>query len=70
MCTPAGADASARIYSVLETAKANGHIPQRYLSVLLTELPNATTLEQVEALLPWKVSLEEVNRHYASYPAP
>ena len=68
--TPAGADASARIYSVLETAKANGHNPQRYLSVLLTELPNATTIEQVEALLPWKLSLEEVNRRYALYPAP
>jgi len=68
--TPAGADASARIYSVLETAKANGHHPQRYLSVLLTELPNASTIEQVEGLLPWNLSVEEVNRRYASYPAP
>ena len=42
------------LYSVLETAKANGHNPQRYLSVLLTELPNATTIEQVEVLLPWE----------------
>ena len=54
----------------IDRLQANGHNPQRYLNVLLTELPNATTIEQVEALLPWKLSVEEVNRRYASYPAP
>ena len=66
--TPAGADASARIYSLLETAKANQHHPQRYLSVLLTELPNVTCTEDVEALLPWRITPEEVARRYAAYP--
>ena len=66
--TPAGATASARIYSLLETAKANKHHPQRYLSVLLTELPNITCVEDVEALLPWQLTPEEVNRKYAGYP--
>lgn len=66
--TPAGADASARIYSILESAKANGHHPQRYLSVLLTELPNVTDLQDIEALLPWTLLPEEVNRRYADYP--
>jgi hypothetical protein len=66
--TPAGAEASARIYSLLETAKANQHHPQRYLSVLLTELPNATCPEDVEALLPWRITPEEVNHRYAAYP--
>jgi len=68
--TPAGADASARIYSLLESAKANRHHPQRYLSVLLTELPNATGIADTEALLPWRLTPEEVNRRYATYPAP
>lgn len=68
--TPAGADASARIYSLLETAKANQHHPQRYLSVLLTELPNVTNLSDIESLLPWTLTPEEVNRRYATYPAP
>jgi len=68
--TPAGAHASARIYSLLETAKSNRHHPQRYLSVLLTELPNATGIDEIEALLPWRLTPEEVNRRYATYPAP
>ena len=68
--TPAGADASARIYSLLETAKANGHHPQRYLAVLLTELPNANNMTDVETLLPWNLTPEEVNGRYATYPAP
>ena len=66
--TPAGATASAQIYSLLETAKANKHHPQRYLSVLLTELPNISCVEDVEALLPWQLTPEEVNRRYAGYP--
>jgi hypothetical protein len=68
--TPAGADASARIYSLLETAKANRHHPQRYLAVLLTELPNITGMMDIEALLPWNLTPEEVNGRYATYPAP
>ena len=68
--TPAGAHASARIYSLLETAKSNRHHPQRYLSVLLTELPNAIDINHIEALLPWRLTPEEVNRRYATYTAP
>ena len=63
--TPAGAEASARAYSLLETAKANGHHPQRYLSVLFTELPNVTDVAQIEQLLPWTITPEEVARRYA-----
>jgi len=68
--TPAGAEASAMIYSILETAKINAHHPQRYLSVLLSEIPNAKTAEDIESLLPWNITPEEVNRRYATYPAP
>lgn len=48
-----GATASANLYSLIETAKANGLEPYAYLKKIFTELPNATTLEHVEALLPW-----------------
>ena len=51
--TPAGAHASAVIYSLVETAKANGVEPYLWLLRVLTDLPAAKTLEDVEALLPW-----------------
>jgi transposase len=51
--TPAGAHASALIYSLVETAKANGLEPYLWLRHVLRRLPNATTAEHFEALLPW-----------------
>ena len=68
--TPSGATASARIFSVIETARANHHNPYQYLSVLLTELPQATTLEEVERLLPWNLTPEQVGVMFAAYPLP
>jgi len=53
--TPKGAHASALIYSLVETAKANGHEPYARLSHVLQELPGTTCLEDVEKLLPWKL---------------
>ena len=53
--TPAGAEASARLYGLIETAKANGCEPYAYLRRVFTDLPKATTLAEVEALLPWNV---------------
>ncbi len=50
----AGAKASANLYSLIETAKANGIEPYRYLRKIFTELPGANSLEDVEALLPFK----------------
>ena len=49
---PRGADASATIYSLIETAKANGLEPYRYLRHLFEHLPTATTDAQRKALLP------------------
>ena len=49
----ADARASANLYSVIETAKANDLEPYAYLKDIFTELPNATTLEDIDALLPW-----------------
>jgi transposase len=67
--TPAGAKASARAYSLLETAKANGHHPQRYLSILLNELPNAKCVEEIEALLPWQITPDQIAARYALLPS-
>ena len=53
--TVKGAVASANLYSLVETAKANGIEPHAYLSLLFTRLPYATTVEDFEALLPWNV---------------
>ena len=55
--TPAGADSSARLYSLIETAKANGVEPYAYLARVFAALPAATTLSQIEALLPWNIAL-------------
>jgi hypothetical protein len=54
--TPAGAEASARLYSLIETAKANDCEPYDYLRRVFTELAKATTLEEIEALLPWNIA--------------
>jgi transposase len=51
-----GAVASGNLYSVIETAKANGLEPYAYLKRIFTELPNAKTLEQIESLLPWNLA--------------
>jgi transposase len=54
--TPAGAEASARLYSLIETAKATGLEPYAYLRHIFTELPKAKTLADIEALLPWCIA--------------
>ena len=51
--TVRGAEASANLYSLIETAKANGLEPWAYLQRVFTQLPNAVTIEDVEALLPY-----------------
>ena len=52
-----GATASAILYSLVETAKANGLKPERYLQALLEQLPTT----DIEQLTPWKIKLSEVN---------
>lgn len=51
--TVTGAKASAAIYSLVETAKANGLEPFAYLRELFTTLPLAKTVADFEALLPF-----------------
>ena len=54
--TPKGATASAQIYSLIETAKANGQEPYAWLRHILERLPAASRVEDYEALLPWNCS--------------
>jgi transposase len=53
--SPHGAHASAGLYSLIETAKANGHEPYAYLCYLFEKLPTCTTDEAREALLPYRL---------------
>jgi transposase len=52
-----GAQASANLFSLVMTARANGVEPFEYLSEVFEKLPAATTVEAIEALLPWNVKL-------------
>lgn len=56
--TPEGAEASAALYSLIETAKANNIEPYLYLRTVFTRIPEANTLEDYEALLPWNIKIE------------
>ena len=56
METDNGARASAMLYSIVETAKANGINTYQYLELLLTELPKHAedkNLAFLDTLLPW-----------------
>ncbi len=53
----AGAKASANLYSLTETAKANKLNPYEYLRAVFTQLPNAKNVEDVERCLPWDITL-------------
>ena len=59
--TPKGADSSAIVYTLVETAKANGLDPYAYLRLLLTELPylgKTPSRELLDDFLPWKAALQ------------
>lgn len=55
--TAKGANASAILYSIIETAKANGLTPFDYLNHLFTVLPERKAEEDIVELLPWDVRL-------------
>ena len=54
--TVAGANASANLYSLLQTCQLNGIDGYRYLRELLIALPLASTADEYEALLPWRLT--------------
>ena len=59
--TPEGAAASACLYSLIETAKANGLEPYKYLRYLFQKLPFATSEDDYRKLLPQYLSDAELD---------
>jgi hypothetical protein len=57
--TVGGANASANLYSLLQTCMANGIDGYQYLRALLVELPKAKTVEDFESLLSWRLVIAE-----------
>ena len=61
--TPKGAEASVIAYSILETAKANGLNPEKYLMHIFTVLPDRFAKNpnaDIEDLLPWNDKIMEL----------
>jgi len=63
--SPAGARASANLYSLVETAKANDLEPYRYLRYIFERLPYARTPEDYRKLTPQYL---DRNDFHASFP--
>ena len=66
--TQAGANASVIVFTVLETAKANGLNPEAYLNHLLTVLPErlaADSKVSVDDLMPWAEEMQTSLRESA-----
>jgi transposase len=56
--SPRGAEASAMLYTLVETAKANCLEPRAYLHYLFEALPTVTAAEGIEVLLPHRLTPE------------
>ncbi len=56
----AGVKASANLYSPIETAKANGLEPYAYLRYVYTQLPQAESVDAIEALLPGNIEVDQL----------
>jgi len=59
--TARGADSSAVLYSLIESAKANGLEPFRYLKYIFDRIPMAKSKEDLRALLPDKLTMDVIN---------
>lgn len=58
--TPAGAKASCALYTLAVTACLNQVDPFAYFRYILAVLPTATTVEELERLLPWNVDTQVI----------
>jgi transposase len=58
--SPRGAHASATIYTLIETAKANGIEPYRYLRYVFTKLPLAKSKDDYRALTPQQLDPKDL----------
>ena len=53
--TDTGAEASCRVFSLIETAKRNGRDPYGYLLAVLSQLPETRSSGSWNRLLPWNI---------------
>ena len=61
--SPHGAQASAGIYTLVETAKANGLSPMKYIKYILSDMPGSAFLkfpEYLDDYLPWNPYVKEI----------
>ena len=63
---PDGASASATFYTLIETAKANGLEPYKYLCYLFDRLPFAQSKEDLQKLLPLNLTPEFLEEHHSN----
>ncbi|HFK5278501.1 transposase domain-containing protein [Providencia rettgeri] len=52
-----GANASANLYSLVMTCRANDINPYYYFQHLFTELPKRSPTDEVSDLMPWNVKI-------------
>jgi len=64
---PYGAKASATLYSLIETARANGLEPYRYFCYLFDKLAVAQNEEQLKALLPMNLTVNILEAYQQEY---
>ncbi|EDV3839551.1 transposase domain-containing protein, partial [Salmonella enterica subsp. diarizonae] len=57
--TRSGARSSAILYSLVETAKANGLVPFDYLMQVFSILPTLSANSDLSHLLPWNMTLPQ-----------
>lgn len=63
--SPKGAEASAGIYTLVETAKANGLNPRKYIQYILSDIPGTAFLQYPEFLedyMPWDPVIQKICR--------
>ena len=56
----AGVTSSANLYSLIETAKSHGLEPYVYLREVFIKLPQASTIEDIEVLLPVNIDAKHI----------
>ena len=64
--SPRGADASAAIYSIIETTKANHLEPYRYLRYLFAKIPFIESDAEYNALLPTRINPKTIDQFFES----
>ena len=64
--SPRGADASAAIYSIIETAKANHLEPYRYLRYLFAKIPFIENDAEYKTLLPTRIDPKTIDQIFES----